>query len=258
MQDLNITLVQLDQIWEDKEANFSKYENVFNTIGSTDLIVLPEMFHTGFTMNVQELAEDWNNSEGLNFLKKWAKNLNNAFYTSLIIEEKGIFRNRGVFVYPDGKVEYYDKRKSFGLGGEDRFYTAGDREKIVKFKGWKINLQICYDLRFPELIRNRLKTNDEPAYDLLVYVANWPEKRITHWDTLLKARAIENQCFVVGVNRVGKDGNELDYSGNTIAINALGAILTECQSGIENFLNVDLSYQQLLDTRKNLPFLKDR
>ena len=210
MQDLSVTLIQIDQIWEDKKANFSKFENVFTKLDSTDLIVLPEMFHTGFSMNVKALSEKWEESEGLNFLKTWAKKLNSAFYTSLIIEENNHYRNRGVFVYPDEKVEYYDKRKSFGLGGEDRFFTAGIEEKIVEYKGWKINLQICYDLRFPELIRNRLYNSEEPAYDLLIYVANWPAKRILHWDALLKARAIENQCYVVGVNRVGVDGNGLE------------------------------------------------
>ncbi|MFY7945185.1 MAG: nitrilase-related carbon-nitrogen hydrolase [Crocinitomicaceae bacterium] len=257
MQDLSVTIIQIDQIWEDKKANFSNLENIFSKLESTDLIVLPEMFHTGFSMNVNELAEKWEDSEGLSFLKTWAKNRKNAFYTSLIIEEKGLFRNRGVFVYPDGKVEYYDKRKSFGLGGEDRLYTAGDREKIVEFKDWKINLQICYDLRFPELIRNRLKTNDEPAYDLLIYVANWPEKRIAHWDALLKARAIENQCYVVGVNRVGKDGNELDYSGHSALINALGETLAEPPQGKESISTTILSKNKLVETRNSLPFLKD-
>jgi predicted amidohydrolase len=258
MQDLNITLVQLDQIWEDKEANFSKYENIFYRLDPTDLIVLPEMFHTGFSMNIQELAEDWNNSMGLAFLKNWSVKLNSAIYTSLIVKEGNLFRNRGVFVYPEGKVELYDKRKSFGLGGEDQYYTAGTKEKIVEYKGWKINLQICYDLRFPELIRNRLGENDEPAYDLLIYVANWPEKRISHWDTLLKARAIENQCYVIGVNRIGKDGNELIYSGNTSAFNPVGEKLLEFLPRTESYLSQNLSHQQLLEIRKNLPFLKDR
>jgi predicted amidohydrolase len=222
MQDLNVTLVQIDQIWEDKQANLSKYHEVFSKLNSTDLIVLPEMFHTGFSMNVSELAEEWKKSSGLNILKNWATKLNSAFYTSLIIQDDKNFFNRGVFVFPDGSIEFYDKRKSFGLGGEDQFYKAGNQEKIVEYKGWKINLQICYDLRFPELIRNRLEKNHEPAYDVLIYVANWPEKRIAHWNALLKARAIENQCYVLAVNRVGKDGNNLVYSGNSSIINAVG------------------------------------
>ena len=257
MQDLNVTLVQIDQIWEDKQANLSKYHEVFSKLNSTDLIVLPEMFHTGFSMNVSELAEEWKKSSGLNFLKNWATKLNSAFYTSLIIQDDKNFFNRGVFVFPDGSIEFYDKRKSFGLGGEDQFYKAGNQEKIVQYKGWKINLQICYDLRFPELIRNRLEKNNEPAYDVLIYVANWPEKRIAHWNALLKARAIENQCYVLAVNRVGKDGNNLVYSGNSSIINAVGENLAESRLEIESILTKNLSKNNLLEIRKNLPFLKD-
>ena len=149
MQDLNVTLIQVDQVWEDKLANFSKYEAFFSQLNETDLVILPEMFHTGFSMSVDVLAEEWEDSEGLDFLKNWSSKLDCAFYTSLIIQEEQKFFNRGVFVSPDGKVNYYDKRKSFGLGGEDKFYTAGAKEVIVDWKGWKINLQICYDLRFP-------------------------------------------------------------------------------------------------------------
>ena len=257
MQDLNVTLVQIDQIWEDKQANLSKYHEVFSKLNSTDLIVLPEMFHTGFSMNVSELAEEWKKSSGLNILKNWATKLNSAFYTSLIIQDDKNFFNRGVFVFPDGSIEFYDKRKSFGLGGEDQFYKAGNQEKIVEYKGWKINLQICYDLRFPELIRNRLEKNHEPAYDVLIYVANWPEKRIAHWNALLKARAIENQCYVLAVNRVGKDGNNLVYSGNSSIINAVGENLAESRLEIESILTKNLSKNNLLEIRKNLPFLKD-
>jgi predicted amidohydrolase len=257
MQDLNVTLVQIDQIWEDKQANLSKYHEVFSKLNSTDLIVLPEMFHTGFSMNVSELAEEWKKSSGLNFLKNWATKLNSAFYTSLIIQDDKNFFNRGVFVFPDGSIEFYDKRKSFGLGGEDQFYKAGNQEKIVEYKGWKINLQICYDLRFPELIRNRLEKNQEPAYDVLIYVANWPEKRIAHWNALLRARAIENQCYVLAVNRVGKDGNNLVYSGNSSIIDALGENLAESNLEIETISTKNLSKNNLLEIRKNLPFLKD-
>jgi predicted amidohydrolase len=257
MQDLNVTLVQIDQIWEDKQANLSKYHEVFSKLNSTDLIVLPEMFHTGFSMNVSELAEEWKKSSGLNFLKNWATKLNSAFYTSLIIQDDKNFFNRGVFVFPDGSIEFYDKRKSFGLGGEDQFYKAGNQEKIVEYKGWKINLQICYDLRFPELIRNRLEKNHEPAYDVLIYVANWPEKRIAHWNALLRARAIENQCYVLAVNRVGKDGNNLVYSGNSSIIDALGENLAESNLEIETISTKNLSKNNLLEIRKNLPFLKD-
>ncbi len=257
MQDLIVTLVQIDQVWEDKKANFMKYEAFFSQLNETDLVILPEMFHTGFSMSVELLAEDWENSVGLDFLKKWAKQLNAAIYTSLIIRENTQYYNRGVFVYPDGNVKHYDKRKSFGLGSEDKFYTAGNKEVIVEWREWKINLQICYDLRFPELIRNRIEI-DSAAYDLLLYVANWPEKRITHWEALLCARAIENQCYVVGVNRVGIDGNNLSYNGGSLAVSPLGKKLLDFTNNHENIKQTGFSKDVLNEIRTQLPFLKDR
>ncbi len=257
MQDLKVTLVQVNQVWEDKKANFSLYEDCFQQIDDTDLVVLPEMFHTGFSMNVNELAEDWHDSEGLAFLQKWALKMDTSIYTSLIIKENQKFYNRGVFVYPNGKVIKYDKRKSFGLGGEDKFYTAGNEEVILEWKGWKINLQICYDLRFPELIRNRIEGNN-PAYDVLIYVANWPQKRISNWLALLKARAIENQCFVLGVNRTGTDGNNLEYSGDSSVFDALGKTKIELKDSKNHVVNLKLSHDDLTAIRSNLPFLKDR
>jgi predicted amidohydrolase len=257
MRDLKVTLIQIDQVWEDKNANFSIYESCFQQIENSDLVVMPEMFHTGFSMNVGELAEDWDDSKGLSFLKKWAKKLDSAIYTSLIIKEKNNYYNRGVFVYPSGKVVKYDKRKSFGLGGEDKYYTPGNEEIIVEWKDWKFNLQICYDLRFPELIRNRIE-NESVAYDIILYVANWPQKRISHWLALLKARAIENQCLVLGVNRVGTDGNSLEYSGDSIVFDALGETKIEIKDSKNQVVNLKLNYDDLNAIRSNLPFLKDR
>jgi predicted amidohydrolase len=256
MQDIKVTLIQADQIWEDKSANFSMYENYFRQISETDIIILPEMFHTGFSMSVDQLAEDWQDSSGIDFLKKWSKQLQSAIYTSLIIREAGKIVNRGVFVFPDGSISTYDKRKSFGLGGEDQFFTAGEKETIVTWRGWKINLQICYDLRFPELIRNRME-GEEAEYDLLLYVANWPEKRISHWDTLLQARAIENQCYVIGVNRVGTDGKGLIYSGGTVIYDMLGQRLNSARNNQAEIVFSTLPGDKLMDTRKTLPFLKD-
>ncbi len=258
MQDLNVTLVQIDQVWENKKANLKKYETIFESLEKTDLIILPEMFQTGFSMNVKELAELWKESDGITFLKKWADKLNSAFYTSIIIEENKNYYNRGVFVFPNGSIEVYDKRKSFGLGGEDKFFTAGLNEKIVHYKNWKINLQICYDLRFPELIRNRIVENGDAAYDLIIYVANWPEKRAQHWKTLLKARAIENQCYVIGVNRIGTDENQLNYSGDSNVNNPLGEDLIVSNPGNELVFKAVLSKKDLEEIRKILPFLKDR
>lgn len=257
MQDLKVTLIQVDQVWEDKDANFKKYESLLSQLNETDLVILPEMFHTGFSMSVGVLAENWENSVGFDFLKKWAKTLNAAFYTSLIIRENEKYYNRGVFVYPNGTVSHYDKRKSFGLGGEDKFYTAGNKEVIVEWRGWKINLQICYDLRFPELVRNRIE-NNSAAYDLILYVANWPEKRIAHWDVLIQARAIENQSYVIGVNRVGIDGNQLVYNGGSLVVNPLGEKLLNFTNHQENMKQIILRMIDLKSVRTQLPFLKDR
>ncbi len=256
MQDLKITLIQANQKWEDKKTNLRHYEELLSNVQETDLILLPEMFQTGFTMNAAEMAEEMDNSKGLNWLKQVAQLKSAAIYTSLIIREGAFFHNRGVFVFPDGSVEHYDKQKSFGLAGEDQVFKSGQNEKIVTYKGWKIMLQICYDLRFPELVRNKI-VNDSPKYDLLLYVANWPERRAEHWKTLLKARAIENQCFVAGVNRVGVDGKNLTYSGDSVVVNALGDEVKLKQS-IEDVQTILLEPNTLSEIRTALPFLKDQ
>ena len=256
MQDLKVTLVQANQIWEDKQANLEHYSSLLTQVEETDLVVFPEMFHTGFSMNAEALAETMDNSEGLDWLKNKAKEFDAAFYTSLIIKEKDKYYNRGVFVYPDGKIETYDKRKSFGLAGEDEVYTAGIERKIVNYKNWNIQLQICYDLRFPEISRNHL-VNETPSYDLLIYVANWPEKRSLHWTSLLAARAIENQAYVIGVNRVGVDGKELKYSGDSMLIDLLGNI-NFFNPSREEINSYTLLYSDLRSIRKALPFLKDQ
>jgi predicted amidohydrolase len=258
MQDLKIALLQLDQKWEDKLANLRHFEEQISLISEpVDIILLPEMFHTSFSMNAESLAETMENSMGLDFLRRNASEKNCAIYTSLIIKEGKYYRNRGVFVEPDGKVHSYDKRKSFGLAGEDKVFTNGTKETIVSFRGWNIQLQICYDLRFPEIIRNSINEAGDVAYDLVLYVANWPEKRAVHWTTLLKARAIENQSYVVGVNRVGKDGKDIVYSGDSMMIDALGEE-TICDPHLEKIQVVTLSKSKLNTIRETLPFLKDR
>lgn len=254
MQDLRITLVQVDQKWEDKTGNLENYAHLLQDV-QTDLIILPEMFHTCFTMNASEQAEKMEKSMGIDWLKKQARANQAAIYTSLIIDENRQFYNRGIFVYPDGNINHYDKRKLFGIAGEDKFYTAGKTERIVEYKGWKINLQICYDLRFPENCRNQM-TQEQAKYDLLLYVANWPSKRSVHWNTLLAARAIENQCYVVGVNRVGKDENDLEYSGDSKIINLLGEELSNLYNSESVYTQI-IQFNELKETRKKLPFLKD-
>lgn len=254
MQDLKVTLVQLDQVWENKEANIAKYDSIFENLEPTNLILLPEMFQTGFSMNVEELAENWEDSPSLKYLQNWSSKLNAAIYTSLIIRENKKYYNRGVFVEPDGKVSIYDKRKSFGLGGENLYFTAGKDESIVEYLSWKINLQICYDLRFPEISRNYL-IEERPKYDVLLYVANWPQKRSHHWKSLLTARAIESQSYVIGLNRSGVDKNGLSYSGDSMIVDALGTV--ESCLEFESVESSSLIFDRLNEIRTNLPFLKD-
>jgi len=256
MQDLRITLLQVSQFWENKQQNEEYFNALISEIAPSDLILLPEMFHTGFSMNTKDLAEKMSSSRGLEWLKKWAKQNQAALYTSLIIEEAGLFFNRGAFVLPTEEIEVYDKQKLFGLGGEAKDFTSGINSKIVTYLGWKIKLQICYDLRFPELARNKI-VDGKPAYDVLLYVANWPKSRIAHWDTLLKARAIENQCYVVAVNRVGADGNGLFYNGHSSIYHPNGEQLMSFKEDEEGHQSTAINYQELLDIRKALPFLED-
>lgn len=255
MQDLKITLIQTHQVWEDKAANLAHYEHLLSAVSGTDLILLPEMFQTGFSMNVAALAEKAENSPGIDWLKKQAAEKQAAFYTSLIIEENGQYYNRGVFVEPDGKISTYDKRKLFGMADESIHFTPGTKETIVEYLGWKINLQICYDLRFPENIRNG-EIDGKPAYDLLLYVANWPQRRIQHWSALLPARAIENQCYVAGLNRIGSDKLGLDYNGQSKLINLLGEELSNLSES-ESVNTIGISYSEMKELRGKLPFLRD-
>ena len=256
MQNIRVTIFQVDQVWEDKSANYSLYNTLFEEMIDSDLVLLPELFHTGFSMNSNQLAEAWGKSEGVNFLKFWANKRNTAIYTSLMIKDDGKNYNRGVFVFPNGDVSYYDKRKLFTLSGEHNHYTPGKKQTIVSYLGWNINLQICYDLRFPELSRNHI-INEQPVYDLLLYVANWPEKRIEHWSTLLKARAIENQAYVIGTNRIGLDGKDLFYSGDSSVYDPNGGAM-ELNTEYNEIQSVTLSLENLNQIRKKLPFLKDQ
>lgn len=256
MKDLNITLVQANQIWEDKPANFSNYERLLSDVEKTDLILLPEMFNTGFSMNASALAEKMKDSVSIEWLKTISKQKQAAVFTSLIIEENGNYYNRGIFIEPNGTLSVYDKRKTFGLAGEDKVFSKGEKSVIVNYKGWNIRLQICYDLRFPEISLNQHEASS-PQYDVLLYVANWPERRNQHWRNLLPARAIENQCYLAAVNRVGADQAGLTYSGDSCVIDLLGNRLTDIIHE-EKIVSVKLSFEKLQDWRQKLPFLKDR
>ncbi|RYY72069.1 MAG: amidohydrolase [Chitinophagaceae bacterium] len=248
---MKIALIQTDIIWEDAEQNRKNFEAKIYTIASdVDLIVLPEMFTTGFSMHPDEIAETMEGNS-VSWLKTIAKSKNSAITGSLVIKENNHFYNRLLFVFPSGEIQHYDKRHLFSLAGEDELYSAGTKKLIIEYKGWKICPLICYDLRFPVFSRNT------EEYDLLLYVANWPTARITAWNTLLKARAIENMCYTIGVNRIGEDGNHHPYPGHSQAIDFLGNSIIE-SSEKETILIAELEKQQLLETRKKLGFLNDR
>jgi predicted amidohydrolase len=260
MSDLKVALVQTQQIWENKNANLQHFDALLTSelSESIDVLIFPEMFHTGFTMNAKNLAENMEDSIGLNWLKAKAKNHDCLCIASLIIEEHGQYFNRMVAVHPEGKIDYYDKIHLFSLAKEDEHYSPGTVKTIVEFRGWKLLLQVCYDLRFPENSRNSVKQNGEFAFDAIIYVANWPERRIAHWDALLPARAIENQCYVVAVNRVGQDASSLIYNGSSQVVDALGNYLVGQSKQIEVVITNSLTMKNLEDVRQKLAFLKDR
>ena len=215
-----------------------------------DLIVLPEMFVSGFTMNPKAVAETMN-GETIAWLQHLAKAKDCAITGSLVIEENRKYYNRLVFVYPNGELKTYDKRHLFTLAGEDKVYTAGKEKLIIEYKEFRICPLICYDLRFPVFARN------VEDYDVLLYVANWPKPRINAWDILLKARAVENMSYAIGVNRIGKDENELEYVGHSQAVDFLGNYLLEPQETDGVFI-VELDKEKLLETRSKLAFLEDK
>ena len=221
MSSLTITIIQTDLSWENKAANLQRLkEKIVAMEERTEIVVLPEMFSTGFTMHPELFAESME-GETVQWMKEMAENNKIIITGSIIIEEEGHFFNRLVWMLPNGQMGYYDKRHLFAYGEEDKHYSPGNKRLIASVKGWRINLQICYDLRFPVWSRQQ-SSETESEYDLLIYVANWPERRSHAWKTLLCARAIENQCYVAGVNRVGKDNKNVYYSGNSLVIDPLG------------------------------------
>ena len=248
---LKIAWIQTDLVWENPEANRQRMgQKIAEITTAVDLIVLPELFTTGFTMNAQAVAETMQ-GDTIAWLQQVAKVKNCALTGSLVIEEKGNFYNRLVFVFPNGDLKTYDKRHLFTLAGEDKVYTAGKDKLIIDYKGFKICPLICYDLRFPVFSRNTEK------YDLLLYVSNWPSPRIAAWDALLKARAIENCCYVVGVNRLGIDANALDYPGHSQAIDFAGNLLHDSASKAEVVL-LEIGKKELLEFRTRFAFLDDQ
>lgn len=255
MSTLTVSTIQTDLQWENKAANLELLgDKIASLRGNTELVVLPEMFSTGFSMNPVSLAEPMNGPT-VEWMKKVSMENKLILTGSIIIEEEGKYYNRLIWMMPNGSFGTYDKRHLFAYSGENKHYSAGNKRLITSVKGWKINVQVCYDLRFPVWAR-QAHSDGAPEYDVLIYVANWPERRSHAWKTLLCARAIENQCFVIGVNRVGKDGNEISYSGNTLVIDPLGEVLYH-MADEEDIFTITLQKEKLEEVRGKFPFLKD-
>lgn len=246
---MKITLIQTDLLWNDPAGNRARFEQKIAEAGSADLIVLPEMFSTGFCTQPRLAAEPLG-GETLPWMKRIAQKTDCALAGSVAVEENGNYFNRFYFVKPDGSLSQYDKRHLFTYGGEHKEFTAGDKRVIVEYKGWRILLQICYDLRFPVWSRNR---ND---YDLALYTANWPTPRVDAWSALLRARAIENLCYVAGINRTGTDPN-CSYCGKSALLDFKGQTLEDVEPGKEALLSAELDADALRDFRKNFPALQD-
>ncbi|WP_312818441.1 amidohydrolase [Kaistella carnis] len=246
MNTLKISGINLDISWKDKDANYHTIQKAAQYI-STDILLLPEMFATGFYMKPNEIADE--SEETLRWMKSLAHERQTAVCGSVAVKENDVFYNRMYFVEPNGTFYSYDKRHLFSYSGEDKTYTPGKEKVIVHYKGWRILLQVCYDLRFPVFTRN----NDN--YDVILYVANWPKSRIDAWQTLLKARAIENQAYVFGLNRIGIDGNNLEYPESSYCYFADG---TEVSTTSENIISAEFTREKLENFREKFPFLSDR
>ncbi len=264
MSTLTVTLIQTDLHWENKAANLQMLEEKINGIQEkTEIVVLPEMFTTGFSMKPEEFAETME-GETVQWMKRIAAEKKIVLAGSVIIDGsrpgqtetgKPSYYNRLIWMLPNGQYGIYDKRHRFAYAGEDDHFSAGSKRLIASVKGWKINLLICYDLRFPVWARQQPR-QDESEYDVLIYVANWPERRSHAWKTLLQARAIENQCYVVGVNRVGNDGNDIHYSGDSMVADPMGEVVAT-EKDKEAVFTVTLDKTHLQAVRDKLPFLKD-
>ncbi|HSV12063.1 MAG TPA: amidohydrolase [Hanamia sp.] len=252
MSSLTITLIQTNLFWENKKANLEMLQQKIEGIKEkTEIVILPEMFTTGFSMKPELFAETMD-GETVQWMEKTAAEKKIILTGSVIIEEDGKYFNRLIWMLPNGEYGMYDKRHLFAFADEHAHYTAGNKKLIASVKGWKINLQICYDLRFPVWTRQ----DSENKYDLLINVANWPEKRNIAWQTLLRARAIENQCFVAGVNCTGEDGNKIYYSGESMLIDPTGEIIYQKKKE-EDIFTTTLQKEKITETRERFPFWKD-
>lgn len=247
----NVSLIRTsifnqDIVWKDKKENFQRIEEHFSTI-DTDLIVLPEMFPVGFCMDADSVAD--RDNETLDWMVQFSKDKNAAVCGSAPVFEEGHFYNRLFFVKPDGEYHTYDKRHLFSYSGEDQVYTPGKNRVVVSWMGMRFLLQICYDLRFPVFSRNR------DDYDAMIYVANWPKARVEAWNHLLKARAIENLSYVLGCNRIGIDGNDLEYVESSSVFFADGSLVSTIEN---NTISADLDLENVKKFRERFQFLGDR
>ncbi|MDG1476262.1 MAG: amidohydrolase [Vicingaceae bacterium] len=253
---LNVSIIQSELHWENVGQNLEMFAQKIDEISKpTDIIVLPEMFNTGFSMDSEKLAETMS-GKTVAWMKAQANKADSVITGSLIVEEEGAFYNRLIWAVPNGEIQVYDKRHLFRMAGEHNYFSAGEKRLIVNYKGWRICPLICYDLRFPVWSRNTSK-NDSPAYDCLIYVANWPAVRKQPWSKLLEARAIENQCYVVGVNRVGEDGKRITYTGNSVVVNPKGDVISNIAENTNTSESVDLFLSELNDFREKFPVSMD-
>ncbi len=247
---IKIAYFQQDIVWEESKANLKKIDNALEALEEqTALFILPEMFHAGFTMNPAKVSEDMD-GQIVRWLRNNATKYNITIIGSVIVREEESFRNRLLIVRPSNEIEFYDKRHLFSIDGENQKYKEGQNRLVTEIAGCRILPLICYDLRFPVWSRNR------DDYDLLIYIANWPDSRRKVWKTLLKARAIENQCYVIGVNRVGND-NHYTYAGDSMVIDAKGEIITSTRKRSEEFVTVNLDLNKLSEFRNKFPAWKD-
>jgi omega-amidase len=252
---LTLTLIQTKLHWEDRAANLAMLEEkIRQRDASSQLVVLPEMFSTGFSMQPERIAETMD-GEAVKWMQRLAREERIILTGSLMMQEGGHFYNRLLWVLPNGQTGHYDKRHLFAYAGEDQHYTAGNRRFIASVNGWRVNLLVCYDLRFPVWSRQQY-TEAGYEYDVLIYVANWPERRNTAWKSLLQARAVENQCYTIGVNRVGEDGNGIYHSGDSMVVDPLGEILYQ-KAHDEDVFTITLDRDHLNAVRGKLPFWKD-
>jgi predicted amidohydrolase len=257
MQDLKVAIVQLSQYWEDKKLNLEMFSKRLKhgVSSEVDLILLPEMFNTSFSMNVENLAEEMD-GEGISWLKETAKEFKSIVGASLIIKEGANYYNRFVMVSENGVESHYDKRHLFRMADENKHFTAGEKRVVFKYKGWNILLQVCYDLRFPVFSRNRTIEGSK-EYDAVIYVANWPEKRNMVWKNLIQARAIENQAYCIGVNRVGMDGNNISYSGDSMLVDPWGNIEYQFSENKEEVKILTLQTATIEAITRLFPAFKD-